>query len=765
MIKPILRVAVVAIFMIAAVGPVQADEQKISRVVIEGNRRIPTETILSYVTLEEGDDYNEQLLKVDFLQLWNTRFFSDLKIYKELEESGNGLAIRIVVKERPLVRDVVYRGLKAVGKGKIEEKMEEQSVEIPKGKLLDPTSLAKVANIIRAEMDDKGLEFGEVSIEFEEASPIEVDVVFNVREGGKVKIREVRFVGNDSFSQWELTKVLKKSRPTWFFSWIQKDNIYSSKLLEEDLREIEKFYADHGFLRVTVKEPVVETETRSDGTRNNAIITIPISEGMQYKVNKINFEGQKVVDDRFLKAFFKLKEGDLYNRQFIEKSFEELGEFYYSQGYLESFLEDRVKYIPEKIGYVDLEILVTEGEPYYIKNIKFEGNRTTRDKVLRRNIYIVEQQPFNVNSLKDSLRRLNQLGFFGSVEHEIDEDRENKTIDLTLKVTETGKNQIQFGGGYSGIEGLFFNFAFTTSNFWGQGQTLTFLLQTGARNENYEISFFDPWLFNKPIGSGVSFFSRSFEFQDFIRKGQGGRLNFSLRIARFTSLFLGYRYELVEIRNPEDYPFVTSIFFPEGRVATGSITPTLIRDTVDHPMMSTRGHRDTLSLEYGAPYLGGDFSFYKLKLEHIGHLPLNFRNIIRFRAQVGYAKMLDEGAELPVFERYFMGGEYTIRGYELRTVGPRDELDRVIGGTSSVLLNLEYMFLVTKEIRVVPFVDMGNAYSGGIDFNQLHYSAGIEVRFFVPVMNIPFRFIIAQPINPEEYHRTNSFLFTIGTNF
>jgi outer membrane protein insertion porin family len=753
-----------AIFFFA-VNHVHAQDTIVSRVIIEGNKRIPTETIMSYVTLEEGDAYNEQLLRVDFLQLWNTDFFSNLKIYRENDQSGDGIVVRIVVTERPLVRDVVYRGLKAVGKSKIEEKMKEQSLEIPKGKLLHPTAVARVLNIIRDQMEEKGLEFGEVSVVYEEASPIEVDVVFDVREGGKVKISEVQFVGNEHFSQWELTRVLKKSRPSWIFSWIQKDNIYSSKLLEEDLREIEKFYADHGFLRVTVKEPVVDTQSKSDGTKTNAVISIPISEGGQYRVSKINFIGPKLVKEDFLRSFFKLKEGELYNRKAIEKSFEELTDFYYGQGYVEAFFEDRIEYVPDRVGEVNLDIYVTEGEPYYIRRIKFEGNRSTRDKVLRRNIYLVEQQPFNVQALKDSLRRLNQLGFFGNVEPDPVINREDKSVDLTFKVTETGKNQVQFGGGYSGIEGLFFNFAFQTSNFWGQGQTLTFILQTGARNKNYEITFFDPWLFNRPIGSGISFFSRSFEFQDFVRNGQGGRLNFSLRVARFTSLFFEYRYELVEIRNPEDYPFTGSLFFPEGRTATGSITPTIVRDTVDHPFLSTRGHRDTFSVEYGTPYLGGDFTFLKFRVEHIGHLPLSQRNVIRFRAQLGYAKMLDEEGELPVFERYFMGGEYTIRGYELRTVGPRDEYNRIIGGTSSVLINLEYMFLVTNEIRIVPFVDMGNAYSGGINWRDIQYSAGLEVRFFVPVMNIPFRFILAKPINPKDYHRTNSFLFTLGTNF
>jgi len=751
--------------VVAAASDSQDDELKISRITVEGNKRIPTDTILTYVTLEPGDRYDERLLRNDFRALWNTGFFSNLRILRSEPKDGE-VAVTIVVEERPLLREVIYEGLKAVSKGDIDKKIEETpglEINLDKGKPLDLAEVAKMMGLIRDLMEEKGLEFGDVTYELREAGPIEVDLAFIVHEGGKVKIKEVRFVGNNHFSQWDLTKVLKKSRPTWIFSWVQKDNIYSSKLLQEDLFEVEKFYADHGYLRVNVKEPIIEPI----GEDNiSVIITVPLSEGQRYRINKIHFSGNKLMPESLVRMFYKkVKEGGIYSRKAIEKGSQELKDIYYSRGYIDAFIQDRIVYVPDKPGYVDLEINIREGDLYTVNKIEFEGNRTTRDKVIRRNIYVYEQQPFNIEALKDSLRRLNQLGFFGSVEPDLKPNPQDKTVDIKIRLTETGRNQIQFGGGYSGLEGAFVNFAFSTSNFWGQGQTLSFMVQTGGRNENYEVSFFDPWLFDKPLGAGVTFFSREFQFNDFVRKGQGGRLNFSYRLARFLSSFLEYRYELIEIRNPADFAFTSSIFFPEGRTATASVTPTIVHNTVDNPLLSTRGHRQTVSFEYGSPVFGGDISFMKLKLEDISHFPLTPRNVLRFRAQVGYAWLLGGAEELPVFERFFMGGEYTIRGYELRTVGPRDQFGRVIGGTSSLLFNFEYMFLLTPEIRIVPFVDLGNAYEGKIDINDLQYSAGVEMRFLVPVMNVPFRFIIAHPINPKEYHRTSAFRFTIGTNF
>lgn len=741
-------------------------ELTIDRIVVAGNNRVPTDTILTYVTLESGDRFDERLLRNDFRALWNTGFFSNLRILRGEPVDGK-VVVTIEVEERPLVREIVYEGLKAVSKGDIEKKMEENpigKIEIEKGQPLDLNTVSKVMAVIRELMEEKGLEFGDVTYELRPVGPIEVDLVFNVREGGKVKIKEVRFIDNDNFSQWDLTKVLKKSRPTWIFSWVQKDNIYSSKLLKEDLFEVEKFYADNGYLRVNVKDPIVQPIGQDN---ISVIITVPVSEGQRYSINSLSFEGNKLIPDHLLKVFYrKVKEGNLYSRKAIEKGSEEVRDLYFSRGYIDAYIQDRISYVPDKPGYVDLHFFVREGEPYIVNKIEFEGNHTTRDKVVRRNVYVYEQQPFNINAFKDSLRRLQQLGFFGSVEPELVPNTQDKTVDLKIRLTETGRNQIQFGGGYSGLEGAFVNFAFKTSNFWGQGQELGFLVQAGGRNENYEISFFDPWLFNRPIGAGITFFSRDFEFQDFVRRGQGGRINLSYRLGRFLSSYLEYRYELVEIRNPANYNYY-SVYYPEGKVATGSVSPTLVYNTVDHPLLSTRGMRQTLSLEYGSSIFGGDISFFKTKVESIMHFPLTPRNIARFRGQIGYAWLLDEDpkARLPVFERFFMGGEYTVRGYELRTIGPRDANGYIIGGTSSLLFNFEYMFLLTPEIRIVPFVDAGNAYNGKIDFKDLQYSAGIEMRFFVPVMNVPFRFIFAHPINPKEYHRTSAFHFTIGTNF
>lgn len=765
----IVGVVLTALCAFVAVPAAAQDDGEIKEIIVEGNKRVPTEMILTYITQEEGDQFNEELARQDFRAIWNTELFDDLKIYRRPHPSG-GVTLVVEVAELPKINQIRFEGLDAISQGDIENKMTEppNDLVIEAGSVLSYRKLAELKRIIKGLLKERGLEFSEVDYELRQVNEIETDVVFLVNEGGIVKIAEVRFVGNDSFSQWTLTRELQKSRPTWMFSWLQKDNIYSSALLEEDLIRIREFYAANGFLRVSVGEPIIETvqdDPLIGDSDMRAIITIPIKEGDQYRINEIRFEQNTLVEDEILAAIFQLKPGDMYDKKAIEESMENIGKIYKDQGYIQFITNESVEYIPEKPGYINLVVDVIENDAYFINRIDFTGNRSTRDKVLRRNIYLFEGQAFSISGFEDSMRRLNQLGYFGAVEQKIDVNHESKEVDIEFDVTETGRNQIQFGGGYSGIEGAFVNFAFTTQNFFGLGQTLSLLVQTGERNENYEVSFFDPWFMDKPVGVGVSFFSRNFEFQDFVRRGDGGRATVSFRLGRWISAFAEYRYELVEIRNPADTPFSNSIFFPEGRIATGSITPTIVRNTVDHPLLPTRGHKDTIRFEYGDTWLGGDFGFYKLMVEHISNIPLVYNNIFRIRAQVGYADVFDDQQQLPVFERFFMGGENTLRGFELRSVGPRDEFGRIIGGTSSLLLNLENNFLITREIRIVPFLDIGNAFDGEIDLDNLYYSAGLEVRFFVPVMNIPFRFIFARPLNPEDYHESSRFMFTIGSIF
>lgn len=760
----------VIILLVAVMAPAQEKlDKKISEIRVQGNARVPTEMILTYVTLEKGDTFDPRIARNDFQALWNTELFSDIEILEE-DAADGGLILIIKVEERPKIRKILYEGLDAITASKIEEKMQEppNDLAIPEGSVLSYAKLTELAKIINSLMAEAGLEFGEVTWELRPVNNFEVDVAFLVNEGGKVKISEVRFVGNENFSQWQLTKVLEKSRPTWLLSWLQKDNIYSSKLLSEDLDRLREFYAEQGYLRVSIKDPVVETiedDPLLSRRDMRARLTIPVKEGIRYRINTISFEGVTMLSNNALMALLNIKEGSFYNKAKIEDGTKNIGKIYKNQGYINVFLDPLISYPKDKTGYVDLKFVVTEGEPFFIRKINFTGNKTTRDKVLRRNIYLTEESPFDFQALEDSMRRLNQLGFFGSITPNFNFDQENKQVDIDFDVTEIGRNQIQFGGGYSGYEGLFYNVSFRTQNFWGQGQTLSFMMQNGDRNKNYEVSFFEPWLFDKPIGAGLTFFSRKWEFADFVRRGDGGRVNTSFRLGRFISLFTEYRYELIDIQNPEGSVYGNSIYYPEGQQATGSITPTIVRNTIDNPLLPTRGHKDLIRLEYGSELLGGDFSFYKFVGEHISNFPITRNNVFRFRVQVGYADTMDDQYELPIFERFFMGGENTLRGYGLRTIGPRDEFGRIVGGEKSFLINIENNFLLTNELRLVPFFDAGNTFDDKIDFNDLYMSAGVELRFFMPMMNIPLRFIYSKPINPEDFHKTNSFQFTIGQIF
>jgi len=421
-------------FLLAAIliaVPIMAqdqDEKTITDIVIEGNSRVPTEMILTYISQSPGQTVNEQLLKTDFQALWNTDLFSNIRIIKRPNAEG-GITLVVVVEELPKIREIRFEGLDVLSEGTIEDKMVEppNDLVIEPGSVLSFSKLSTLQRIIYDLLKERGLEFSEVRYRLEQVNDIETDVVFMVNEGGIVKIQEVRFVGNESFSQWTLGRVMTKSRPTWALSWVTKDDTYSSQLLDEDLERLREFYAENGFLRVSIQEPIVETvedDPLLGGRDMRAIITIHINEGRQYQINDIAFKDNDLVTDDELTQIFELKPGDMYNRKAIQNSLETIGKIYKNQGYIQFIANENIEYVQGKPGYINLIVEFKEDDAYFVNTIDFVGNRTTRDKVMRRNIYLFEGSPFSLTSFEDSMRRLNQLGFFGSIDQQIDPNTE-----------------------------------------------------------------------------------------------------------------------------------------------------------------------------------------------------------------------------------------------------------------------------------------------------------------------------------------------------
>lgn len=748
----------------------------IEQIKIEGNLQISKETISYYIASKPGDIYNEEVLTTDFKSLWATGFFDDLRVI--VDDGEKGKIVTFIVKEKKLIQEIEYKGNKSLKEEDIASKLDELNITLKSGQYLDMNTVYRVCKAIKDLLMEKGLKFAQIKPQIESVTSTTANVVINIDEGKKAKISKITFIGNEAISTWELLNVMKNTRPHWMFSWLSSHDVYKEDKFmgeEGDLEAIRELYTQKGYMRMVIGEPKIEVKRQQSAPgkkpKTSIHITIPIEEGHQYRVGEITCEGNTVFKDELIKAVVGMKKGEIWNNKKFSENIKALNEGYANRGYIMVYMAPYFNF-NDKEKVVDLTLKIEENDIYRLGRLEFHGNYATKDKVIRRQMIINEGDIYSFQRIKSSLELIKQLGYFDNLEPDFKFDQEEKKVNMDLNLHESGRNSVQFGGGYSALEGLFSNFAFETRNFLGRGQTFTVAGQLGRRTQAFQLSFYDPWFMDNHIGLGVNVFKRYIRFRDFIQGGMGAGFRFTWPFNRWIYGSLNYNYEIVEIQNPEEEDplynlfFLNRTLFPEGKTRTSSINFSIVRNTIDHPIMPTRGSRSTVSTEFAGGILGGDFKFIKVRLEQAKHMLIAPRQMFSFRTEVAHAFPL-AGQELPIYERYFLGGEYTIRGVELRSVGPRNEQGFIIGGHKYLLFNLEYVFMLSPELRLVFFHDLGNAFARDepLSLKDLRRTVGIEFRFFVPFLSVPFRLIWGVNLTPLENEARSNFQFSVGTFF
>jgi outer membrane protein insertion porin family len=666
-----------------------------------------------------------------------------------------------------------------------------------------------------------------------------VHLTFNISEGPKVRIRAIDFIGNKAISDGTLKKRMKENKEQWFLSFISGRGTYQEAKFEEDADKIVEYYRDRGYVTARVGQPELKfLEDSPDKTTRWVQLGIPVAEGERYRVGNFDFDGNTVINTDLLRPLFKNKTGDFYSEKDIRQGLEKARELYGSGGYFEFTaypdLRPRAEGSAANNGaaingtadgqtepsargadrapIVDVTMRVQQGKQYFVNRITFVGNTTTRDNVIRREIRLLEGHVFNTEALKFSVKRLNQLGYFKNLEG--DAINVEKTpgadpkVDVTLKLEEQNRNQLTFGAGVSQFEGFFGQLSFQTANFMGRGETLTAAIQAGSRAHNYQIAFTEPFMFDRPITGGFDVFNREVRYESqYTQSSQGGNVVFGFPVADFSRMFVNYSYEQVRVTELNELFFdSTCLFSPEGcgevdlnelteeqlealqrnpflydslligqggRRTISKIAPSFVHNTIDNPIFPTSGRRFTAGMEFAG--LGGNTNYLKPRAEGVWFVPHTRLTSFGVRGMIEYIRPVGSTRTLPIFERLFQGGEYTVRGYDIRSIGPSDPVTGlVIGGNKSLLFNAEYLISVGGPVRLVLFYDAGQVRDVGDSFvrDEFKTSTGAEVRFFMPVLNVPFRLIFAYNPNREGVRDNNlepakefAFRFAVGTTF
>jgi len=759
----------------------------IESIEVRNNYEVQAQVVTFPLRLKVGDVYDERIIREDFRKIVDTGFFDRVRLHVHEGESGKRLVFW--VQERPVVKSVDYRGFKkALSKQNIEEQLQDEGLELKINSRLDYSKIEKIRTGIKELLHEKGFENATVEVDIQTVSPVARAVYFNVDEGSKVKIGEIIFEGNTIFSQRRLRWKMKKTSRTWMFSFLTQHNIFSRATYDEDMESVLNLYRDEGYARVRAGEPTIESyNTAKEGKppKNRLRITIPIFEGEQYTVGDIAVEGNELFTNEEILATLDLTSGEIFDQSRVRDAMESIDTGYGVRGYIFSYTDPMVS-LDDSALTADLTLRVSEGEKFFLRRLEFEGNSSTRDKVLRREVRMREGDVFNEEAFKNSLLKVNQLGYFTLLEEpnnpEVIPSMEGNEVDVIIKGEETNRNQLEVGGGVSGLEGAFGRLLFSTRNFLGRGATLSAEALIGTRADRYSLSYTEPYVFDRPYIFGAELYKRSYLYYDLDQERTGFGTRFGMSLGYFSRIMLRYSYEIIDIEfrrflRPEEPPdlgepddpgrFSFSSLYEEGKTDISSIEPSYVYSTVDNPFRPSRGRELRLSLQVAGGPFGGEKSFYKPRLGFKQYIKSWGKTFFAFNTEWAYIKEYNE-SDIPGFERLFLGGEMTIRGTEIRTVGPLDSTGQFIGGTSSMLFNLEYHIPIKDTpVEGLIFADAGNAFDEDDVFNykDLVYTYGVEVRIYLPIFPYPLRFIYAFLPDPPPRNSSTDFQFTIGSTF
>ena len=700
----------------------------ISRIEFYGNRRIRSDTLQARIFSRKGDVYNEETLRRDFQALWNTQFFEDVKLRVEDDpENPNGKIIIFDVKERPQIRRIRYEGNHSVSESDILDRFKERKVGLSVESPFDPTKIKKAEVVLKELLGEHGRQFAKVTPEYERiASSNAVILIFKIDEGPKVKVGRIKFTGNHAFSDRKLLRAMKHDRPygipLYFWNISVLTKTYDREKLNEDLEVgIRGLYQNNGYFKVVVAPngPILENV---DVPHHSVVpglhshvgkavnITIPIEEGPQYRMGTLKIvssDPDKALSLKVdaLKSLFPLKEGDIYDIDKLRKALKNYTDAYGEFGFIDFTAEPDFD-IDDAAKKINTTLRFDEQKQYYVRRINFSGNTTTRDKVIRRELLIDEGQLFNKRYWDISILRLNQLNYFDKIEAdkavELQKNSKDGTVDINLKLKEKGKQSIGLQGGVSGLAGGFIGLTYQTNNFLGLGETLTLSAQFGEYQRVLQFGFTEPYLFDRPISTGFTVFSTKYNFnqaqqlalltgqqqsvnpqyiQDYNQNSTGFTVSASYPVKRFSFARVGISYGLTRT-NITAFNAESSLLFEQlqfqaltgpsalNGIIQSAITPSISYNTIDNPINATRGKSFFYSMSFAGGPIGGNVNTVTNVFSATYWHPVRKkRNAIGFHYTTGYITGYG-GKEVPPFNRFYMGGEQDIRGFDIRSISP-----------------------------------------------------------------------------------------------
>ncbi len=694
-------------------------EQKIVRIDFKGNRKIESNAISQVLKSMKGNFYYETDLAADIKAIYKMGYFDD--VAADVTENPDGKIITFMLKEKSLISEIAIKGNKAIDKGDIEAVL---GFKVRQS--LNPEKLASSVEKIKALYDEKGYYNAEIKYDVQKEGEKDIRIVFNITENDKIYVKTISFKGNRAFTSKELKNMLTLNEWT-ILHFLTDSGVLKKDVLMQDISKLNAFYLNNGYINAKVGEPEITRDKKW------IFVTIPIVEGRQFKIGKVEIAGDTLdISRATLIEKLKINKKEFFDREAIMKDIEYLTQACNDEGYAYADVIPRTN-AKEKEQIVDVEYQLKKGHKVYFNRISIMGNTSTRDKVIRRMLSIVEGDLYSSTKAKSSYTDLNRLRYFEEINFQTEKVSTDETLaDVNIQIKEKPTGMFTIGAGYSASNYATVLASISQQNLFGRGQILTLKANVGSVSTMYELSFVEPWLFDIPLWSKFEVYDYMRIYDYYTLKTQGIGTTFGYRLFERVTGFIGYRWNTNVISDIKEGAS-QYVYDQEGTISQSSLSPSLERDTTDDNMFPTKGSKNSVNVDYVGGFLGGDAAYTRYQLSSAWFFPLPLDTVFAIRGRGGYLEERD-GKKMPVYDRFYLGGINSLRG--LRNVGPTDpSTGDYIGGLTMMYFNTEVIFPLIKKagMKGVLFYDPGTAWESGYHFDDMRQTAGAGIRWYSPI--------------------------------
>jgi outer membrane protein insertion porin family len=749
-------------------SPAAAAENLISDVVVSGNRRIESPAIFNAIKVKAGDRLFEDKVDDDVKAIFALGYFSDVKALTDV--TPKGILLTYAVTEKPVLREIVFEGNKALGNDKLREAM-----DLKVNMIFSAKELLKSIKKIKKLYTDEGYSQAEIDPVKEQTSAYDLRLTLKISEGEKILIRQIRFEGNNAFRAGKL-KDLMETKENWWLAWLTGAGVYKEDVLKNDLLLLTEHYMNNGYINFKVAEPKVELTPDKKALQ----VLVSMTEGEKFSVGQIDFKGDLLETREELAKKMKMKSGDVFSRGTLRQEIFALTDLYADKGYAFANVSPLTT-MNATARLIDIVFDFEKGEKVYIDRINIAGNAKTRDKVIRRELRIAEGELYSATDIKKSKQNLMNLGFFEEATLATVKGKGDNKLNLDVNVKEKPTGTFSIGGGYSSLDGLVGQGSIQQANLFGYGLKSNVSASIGGKSSTYNVGITDPYFLDTKWSLGGDLYRTERQYVDYTKRATGGDIKGGYQLSDAVSTFLLYKFEkadilkesfaLQEIRrlNP------TAVTAQNG--TTSAVMASISRNTTDYRLDPTTGMTNSLSVEFAG--LGGTNRYLRYIAQSAQFFPVGFGTVFMVHGTFGHIQ--EVGKKVPIDEKFYLGGINTLRGYSGRTVSPfivspqydpktgvkTGDEHAFLGGDTEVILNAEYTMPLLKEagVKGVVFFDIGNSVDGfGNAFSGMRSSYGFGIRWFSPIG--PLRLEYGIPLNPRSgIDKSGKIEFSIGSFF